>query len=400
MVQTVELRDNSGEYNPDRKLEDFSKEFILKLSHEYVLVFNQIQGYWWLQWERIFGGGDAAKDLAVAAFVRYARETIPKMAKTTNIELPVSNVVDAVKVCQLMPDGYANPDIYWADHFVRTPNDVIVKVVKCQALEVLEESMPDKINFVSREVEPEIMPKYYEAFNPAMKVETIKLPPRESKDDYPCAWEAYIEPRDGGVETMSRTKEEEIPGEIPDNSGPFDPNRKFEDFSKDFLVKLAREYCSDCMKIFKCYENEVQARAGVEKTMEAEIGAWTMLNAGIVEEFAKISNIPVPVTNAIDAIKVTQILFDGYANPRNRTALHEIKSPNHVVITCTHCGTLEYNEKHQPEIIVPFCQRVEAAAFQARYKALNPNFEITPIKLPPRENRDEIACQWELKLKS
>ena len=124
------------------------------------------------------------------------------------------------------------------------------------------------------------------------------------------------------------------------------------------------------------------------------------LNAGTVGKFAELSNIPVPVTSAIDAIKVTQILFDGYANPRNRTAIHEIKDPNDVIITCTHCGTLEYNEKHQPETIAPFCQRVEPAVFQSRYAILNPNFEITPIKLTPRKDGDEIACQWELKLKS
>lgn len=400
MVQTAGLKDNSSEYDPDRTLEDFSKEFILKLSYEYISVFNQIMGYWWLHTQPIFSEVDAAKDLAVAAFVRYARETIPKMAEITNIKLPVSNVVDTIKVCQLMPDGYANPDIYCADNFVRTPNNIIIKVIKCQALEVVEESMPDQIDFVCREVEPLIMPEYYASFNPDMKVESIKLPPRKGKDDCPCMWEAYVEPRDGGVETMSRTKEEEIPGEIPDNSGPFEPNRRLEDFNKGFLVKLAREYCSDCMKMFKSYEIEVQARAGTERTIKAEIGAWTMLNAATFGKFAELSNIPVPVTNAIDAIKVTQILFDGYANPRNRTALHEVKSHNHVVITCTHCGTLEYNEKHQPEIIVPFCQKVEPAVFQSRYATLNPNFQIIPLKLPPREKRGEVACQWELKLRS
>jgi hypothetical protein len=31
-------------------------------------------------------------------------------------------------------------------------------------------------------------------------------------------------------------------------------------------------------------------------------------------------------------------------------------------------------------------------------KYVNPDIKIVPLKLPPRKSKDDIACQWELKL--
>jgi len=45
------------------------------------------------------------------------------------------------------------------------------------------------------------------------------------------------------------------------------------------------------------------------------------------------------------------------------------------------------------------CGKSEPASFQMLAKAINPNIVVTPLKLPPRKSKDEIACQFEYKLK-
>jgi hypothetical protein len=41
---------------------------------------------------------------------------------------------------------------------------------------------------------------------------------------------------------------------------------------------------------------------------------------------------------------------------------------------------------------------VETRLFEIRAKAINPKMKVTPLKLPPRKSKDEIACQWEFRL--
>lgn len=40
------LHDNAGEYDPDRKLEDFSTEFLANLAREYARAYLAMDGFW------------------------------------------------------------------------------------------------------------------------------------------------------------------------------------------------------------------------------------------------------------------------------------------------------------------------------------------------------------------
>lgn len=44
------------------------------------------------------------------------------------------------------------------------------------------------------------------------------------------------------------------------------------------------------------------------------------------------------------------------------------------------------------------CGMVELKAFEGYASFFNSGIETRPLKLPPRENKDEICCQWEFKL--
>jgi len=187
-------------------------------------------------------------------------------------------------------------------------------------------------------------------------------------------------------------------GELMDNSGPYDPNRKFEDFSKEFLVKYIRELMSDYLKMAEFWYLEIDKVVGHEKAAEIETRVWGDKIANVVQRrICRRGGIPHPVPTVVDALKVWQIIPDNVTSDIYK-ASHEIINENHVILTMTHCGTLEMYEKKMPERIQTLCQTCEVPIMKGYCKGVNPDMRCEALRLPPRNNPKDIACQWEITL--
>jgi hypothetical protein len=44
------------------------------------------------------------------------------------------------------------------------------------------------------------------------------------------------------------------------------------------------------------------------------------------------------------------------------------------------------------------CEVVDAHGFQIGGTWFNPRMKVTPLKLPPRQSKSDIACKWEFSL--
>ena len=75
---------------------------------------------------------------------------------------------------------------------------------------------------------------------------------------------------------------------------------------------------------------------------------------------------------------------------------YEFKGDNHVIMTVVQCRGLLAHERRAPEMIYQTCHMLEKAILEKQL--INLKIKATPLKLPPRESYEEIACQWELKL--
>jgi len=99
----------------------------------------------------------------------------------------------------------------------------------------------------------------------------------------------------------------------------------------------------------------------------------------------------VELNTVIDSLKVIQLPLD------NTIGLfpceYEIVNENQVYEIVTNCRTLDYLEKAEPERIYPMCHVLEKPVIE-RY-LVNPKIKVTPVTLPPHDNRDKIACRWE-----
>ena len=136
-----------------------------------------------------------------------------------------------------------------------------------------------------------------------------------------------------------------------------------------------------------------EVRDGVEVANEIQLAAWEKVGERVNPRYPKIGNIQ--LNTVLDSLKATQLPLDNTMG-NLYGAQYDIKSPNHVILTISNCRSLRYYEKQDPEMIQFFCHVLEGKIMEKYF--LNPKLKVTPLKLPPRKNPEDISCQWELKI--
>jgi len=184
---------------------------------------------------------------------------------------------------------------------------------------------------------------------------------------------------------------------LTDNSGDYDPNRRLNDFSVDFLASLAMEYARAYLATDGFWHGAVTQRVGAKEAMDCELVVWRRIANHVIPRIARLANIQLPVKDIVEALKVWQILPDQILPDIYRIE-YAIKDNTQAIGTVTRCATLERFERNAPQMIETLCHGVEVEAVAAQCLVLHPQMRMTPLKLPPRQSKDEIACQWEFRL--
>ena len=185
------LNDNKGSFNPNRKMDDFSKAFLIRfvreLQSQLLKMAEFSQNLVEEQW-----GAEKAKEHELALWIKFAKACRPRSARLAGIELPAKDLYDVFKVYQLIPDSIAS-DIYQAKFDFKSPYHLVWTIQRCKTLEVYEKKgQNERIKNLCLSIEwPEIQADL-ETLCPGVKVNCLKLPPRASKDDSACVWEAIM----------------------------------------------------------------------------------------------------------------------------------------------------------------------------------------------------------------
>ena len=182
-------------------------------------------------------------------------------------------------------------------------------------------------------------------------------------------------------------------GEMSDYSGPFKPDLTLEDFSKDFLLKLANVWQYAWLHMTEAWCEAVRKRFGAQVADECELEAWLSIGERVNPRYAKVANIQLNTVE--DCLKCPQLPLDNWAGGLF-PAEFDIKGPNLAIVTQKKCRSLEFFEKKQPEKVKWLCQ-TSCPQVATKY-AVHPKIKLTPLKVPPRKSRDEIACQWEYRI--
>jgi hypothetical protein len=184
--------------------------------------------------------------------------------------------------------------------------------------------------------------------------------------------------------------------ELTDYSGPYRHDLRFEDFSKDFLIKLLYTWQRAYLRLNAFWYQAVTERFGSEAADSANLEVWLQVGEKMVPKYAKVGNFP--LNTVVDSLKICQLVPETNIGSEYFDGKIDIKNENHIITTTTKCGILDALEKAAPEKIEYFCHVLEGRVLEKYFSSpTNPNVTVTPLKLPPRKSPKDICCQFEIK---
>ena len=187
--------------------------------------------------------------------------------------------------------------------------------------------------------------------------------------------------------------------ELSDYSGKFVPGIRFEDFSRDALLKLVKLYSKIYLGYMGMWNTVMKDHMSAEELSKFQTEVYVR-TARQFEAPGVANALNIKGNDVITLIKLMQMIPDG-TRQDTYDSTYDIKNNNHAILTIKTCPTLFYLEKHgDTKVIDLICSvgGVEEITIVEYANFVNPDIKITALKLPPRKSKDEIACQWDIKL--
>ncbi|MFC1945006.1 DUF6125 family protein [Chloroflexota bacterium] len=182
--------------------------------------------------------------------------------------------------------------------------------------------------------------------------------------------------------------------ELSDYSGEFNPEAKYEDFSKEAQASLLTEYARLEKALAGWWYDTVKERHGEQEVFEC---AREVADRGIPYRQQRVMKaLNIQGNDIATCFKAIQM--DQGASPDMYDNEWEFKNPNHGILTLNLCPTLEFYERHGGVVTMENVCNVCSVSFPKIAKFFNPDMKVKTLKLPPRMSEDEICCQWELKI--
>ena len=188
-------------------------------------------------------------------------------------------------------------------------------------------------------------------------------------------------------------KSKAVEKKYKDMSGPFDPDLKFDDLSKEFLLELINVYQFAWVQLATKFMDSITQRYGHQVAEDINLDAWRRMSKKVNPYYAKVGKIP--METVVDSIKALQLPLDNTIGPIYRMK-YEVINDNHVIMTLPKCRTLEAIERDAPERIPNICQKLEQIMIE--HYLMNDYIKVVPLKLPPRKSKNEVCCVWDLTL--
>jgi hypothetical protein len=182
-------------------------------------------------------------------------------------------------------------------------------------------------------------------------------------------------------------------GDRNDYSGPFDPDFRYEDLSKEALVRLVREFALIVHLLDRSMCAAIGMRFGGDAVTELAIEEWRGASPVYGKRLREIMRVEGDDVPAI--FKVLQ-LDPGF--PHHYMDVHyEVVDEHHGYFELAHCGALMDAEPWGERMVTGMCHHIEDGTFDVTAQAVNPKARIRPVHRPPRVPGDRVPhCRWEV----
>ena len=293
--------DYSGPFDPDLTLADFSRRFLVRLGHEYLLIGHML--------DRV-GQPLVGMEHGVDAYVRSAIDEwmgaspIYSLRMQRLLDFEGDDVGTVFKNIQL---EIGAPQQFMDFQFrLDSPDYGEFWLAHCGALMDVEPNGEDLVKLMCHDIEDPTFDATAAATNPKMIMRPIHRPPRvdseigNGADRWPhCRWAVSIGDDNQDYEMhphldinrdslladipIDRPDTDGEPGGRPDYSGPFDPGCTLADFSHRALVGMLQEFAVQTQLLMRSYMISQQAHFGEEAAQSLARRMWVGHAAAGVE---------------------------------------------------------------------------------------------------------------------
>jgi hypothetical protein len=182
--------------------------------------------------------------------------------------------------------------------------------------------------------------------------------------------------------------------ELKDYSGPYKPDLKLEDFSKESLIRLYKAACKDYLGIDGIWLGLLRQKLGEKTAFDYDVEVWEGGTKGEVRRTREALNIWGEDVEAVMKYIQTSASLGGLFDIDT-----ELIDKTHGRYTITYCHALEYFEKHgDDKLLTQACEGLCIPYNQRSADWFSPKIKWVPVKLPPRKSKDEPACVWDIYL--
>ncbi|MCX6000036.1 MAG: hypothetical protein NTU41_10750 [Chloroflexi bacterium] len=183
-----ELQDYSGEFLPDLKMGDFSKDAMVRAWQASGKLYIGMYGVW-LSLARELLGEQKAWEMGMEIWRRIEPNEIRWVRDAFCI--PGNDVATFFKIWQVDPGFGAIADL---DFELKDGNHGILTARRCLSLGYAERHNDPSMAKLGCDADVEEFMLTARLINPKMNAVPLKLPPRRSKDEIACQWKVWIEP--------------------------------------------------------------------------------------------------------------------------------------------------------------------------------------------------------------
>ena len=181
--------------------------------------------------------------------------------------------------------------------------------------------------------------------------------------------------------------------ERKDYSGEFDPDFRYEDLSKEALVRLVREYALIVHLMDRSLFTAVGLRYGQAAVEELAIEEWRGASPIYAERLRRVMGVEGDDVPAI--FKMFQ-LDPGFPH-FYMDVRYQVADRNRGYFSLASCGALNDVEPFGELAVRGMCHTIEDATFDVTAQAVNPKARVRAIHRPPREPADRVpVCGWEV----
>ena len=181
--------------------------------------------------------------------------------------------------------------------------------------------------------------------------------------------------------------------DLPDYSGPFDPDFRYEDLSKEALVRLVREFAQIVHLLDRSMCAAIGISHGGAEVNRLAIEEWRGASPVYGERLRRIMKVH---GDGIEAIFKVLQLDPGF--PHHYMDVHyEVVDERHGFFELAYCGALMDAEPWGDTMVTGMCHHIEDGTFDYTAQAVNPKAHIFHVHRPPRVPSDRVPhCRWEV----